>query len=137
MIKHFLLFLVFSLVLSGCIGGFLQGSGGAESKGFEFVKGQVVKGFPPVPQYPKSQLIESFGYDNKFGVSYITGDNIPKVLKFYAGGLSQLGWDMVLKKRSETKYVYEVKNAKYGGTVIINTAGDGKKTAITIALAPR
>lgn len=137
MIKRFLLFLVFPLVLSGCIGSFLQGSGGAEAKGFEFVKGQAVKGFPPVPQYSKSQLIESFGYNNKFGVSYVTGDSVSEVLKFYAGGLPQLGWDIVLKKRSETNYVYEIKNAKYGGTIIINTADDGKKTAITIALSPR
>ena len=69
--------------------------------------------------------------------SFISDEKLSKVIKFYDESLKKLGWEVTLQKRSETNYVYNIKNASQQGSIIINTAEDGKKTAISIFVSPR
>lgn len=132
-----LLFLVIisSIILSGCVPSI--GGGGGIVSSDEFVKGKVARGFPNLPAYPKAQVLESYGNEGSYGASFISGDDLAKVVKFYNGSLPQLGWETQAKKQSETNYSFDIKNAQYQGSVIVNTAADGKKTAITTFVSPR
>lgn len=140
MIKGIFLIFGMAIVLSGCIpSAFLGGSKSDAVQGTAgtFIKGKAVKGFPPLPLYPKAKLLESYGVNNRFGASAVSGDGLSKVVEFYNQGLLQLGWEPKLVKQSETNYLFEVKNSTYEGVIIVNTAADGKKTAITFSVAPR
>ena len=122
------------LVLAGC---FPRPQSGRIAGSPEYVKGEVVKGFPKLPLYPEAKVIESFGFKGEYGVSFITDEKISKVLEFYNEGLPKLGWQVEVRRQSETNYLFEVKNAENQGEVFVNTTADGKKTAITIAVKPR
>ena len=135
MIKKIIIVFAFSFLLAGCIPK-LGGDGGATSQS-EFIKGKAISGFPNMPRYPKSQLLESINDKNSFGASFISEENIQKVVDFYSNYLPQTGWESTLVKKTETNYVFEVKNAIYSGEVIVNTASDGKSTAISIFVEPR
>ena len=125
-----------SLILAGCFPSAVTDRGGPSASG-EFAKGQIVRGFPSLPSYPKAQVLETYGSKEGFGGSFVSGDELAKVVNFYGPALGQLGWGTVLRQKSESNYVYEIKNDTYMGEVIINTASDGKQTAITIVLEPR
>ena len=135
MIKKLALVVVLSLTLSACLPN-LGGSGGPVSSG-KFLVGQIPNGFPNLPIYKKAKILEGYGLNNKFGVSALTGDSLTKVLDFYNKSLGPGGWNFKLRQASTSNYVFDVNNSTYNGTVIINTAADGKSTAISIALAPR
>lgn len=126
--------LLVSLLLTGCLPK--VGTSGQEGSG-EYIKGEVVGGFPPLPLYEGAQVVESYGYQGAFGATFMTGDDLGKVVNFYNDSLPKLGWDMVVNARSQTNYVFEVKNVQSSGEIIVNTAADGKKTAITMAVGPR
>jgi hypothetical protein len=128
--------LTLPVVLSGCSGGFGVGSSASNPQG-EFMQGSVVKGFPPVPAYPKAQIGETFGDGNVFGASLVSNDNLARVLDFYNKSLTLDGWETKLSQVSDTNYVFLIKNANYQGEIIVNTAADGKKTAITVNLNKR
>jgi len=128
--------LMLPVVLSGCAGGFGVGGGTSNPQG-EFVQGAVVKGFPPVPVYSKAQIGETYGDGNVFGASLVSSDSLAKVLDFYNKGLVQDGWETNLSQATDTNYVFQIKNPAYQGEIIVNTAADGKKTAITISLNKR
>lgn len=128
--------LALPLVLSGCIGGLGVGGGTSNPQG-EFVQGGVVKGFPPVPIYPKAQVAETYGNGNVFGASLVSSDSLTKVLDFYNKNLAAGGWEANLAQTADTNYVFTIKNASYQGEVIVNTASDNKKTAITVNLNKR
>ena|SRR3989344_3563131 len=131
------IFAVFaSLILAGCLPTVVTDRGGPTASG-EFAKGQIVKGFPSLPAYPKAQIVETYGSKEGFGGSFVSYDELAKVVNFYGLGLGQLGWETVLRQKSETNYVYEIKNDTYVGEVIINTASNGKQTAITVVLESR
>lgn len=135
MIKRLGTILVISMLLSGC----LPSVGQSEDVGTagEFLKGKVVSGFPAVPAYPKSNVLESYGFGNKWGVSSISGDSLDKVVKFYSDSLKVAGWDYTVRQVNETNFVFDIKNAKNQGSIIINTAADGEKTAITASVELR
>ena len=86
---------------------------------------------------PKARVLESYGNNGAFGASFISDDDLDKVVKFYDQSLKKLGWESSQHRQSETNYVFEVKNSAYRGSVIVNTAADGKKTVITIAVLAR
>ncbi|MBI4037813.1 hypothetical protein HY382_02100 [Candidatus Curtissbacteria bacterium] len=134
--KKLLILLPLSLFLSGCFGG-LGGTGGGETNKLTFSQGKVVEGFPGIPGYKNSQVLESIGYQGKYGLSNVTGDKIEKVIEYYGKALGQLGWETSLKKRSATNYAYGIKNEKQKGEMIMNTAADGKKTAISVFIEER
>lgn len=134
-ILKFFVVALLPLVLSGCV-GFGVGGGTSNPQG-EFLQGGVVKGFPPVPVYPKVQIGETYGDGNVFGASLVSGDNLAKVLDFYNKGLVQDGWETSLSQISDSNYIFQIKNVNYQGEIIVNTAADGKKTAITVNLTKR
>lgn len=136
MIKRFVAILVVSMVLSGCSLS-LKSSDETGGTGGEFLKGKVVAGFPAVPAYPKSSVLESYGLKDHWGVSSISDDSLEEVIKFYSASLKSSGWDYTVRQVSETNVVFDVKNAQSQGVVIVNTAADGKKTAITVSIEPR
>ena len=132
-----LLTIVFlSLLLAGCSFAQLQKDPEA-LQSEEFVKGAVVKGFPSIPLPTSAKPIESYGRDKKYGASFISTDSLKKVVDFYSNGLAIGGWEGNLRQVSESNFVFDIKNPANAGTVIINTAADGKQTAITISLEPR
>ena len=90
-----------------------------------------------MPRYPKSQLLESINDDNSYGASFISEENIQKVVDFYSSSLTATGWESTFVKKTEANYVFEIKNATYSGEVIVNTASDGKSTAISVSVEPR
>ena len=137
MIVKIFFILVLAVSLSACVPNLGSSGGGSAAKPGTFEKGKAVKGFPSLPLYPKAQIIESYGSTTSFGASAISDDSISKVLDFYNLSLGQLGWEFKLNQNSETNFSFDVKNNKQQGTVIVNTAADGKKTAITISIAPR
>lgn len=137
--KHFLgrlgiLGILVPLILSGCIPR--VDTSGQEGSG-EYVRGEVIKGFPSLPLYEGAQVIESYGYGGTWGATFITGDDLGKVVNFYNDSLPKLGWDVVVNARSQANYVFEIENVQNKGEVIVNIAADGKKTAITMAVEPR
>lgn len=133
--KTFIL-LVLSFFLSGCT-GFGIGQDTSTSGSGQFLKGGVVKGFPGVPAYPKARLGESWGDGRSWGVYSVSSDKLDKVLKFYSENLGKTGWENTQRLLSQNRYIYEIKNAKYQGTLIVNTASDMKSTAITASLITR
>ena len=135
MIKKIIIVILSSFLLAGCIPK-LSNDGTVVSQS-EFIKGKAVSGFPNMPRYPKSQLLESVNDNNSFGVSFISEENIQKVVDFYTNSLPQTGWESTFVKKTETNYVFEIRNATYSGEVIVNTASDGKSTAISVFVEPR
>jgi len=133
--RKLLIFLAISVLFSGCSANF--GASSQKQTKREFLKGAVVKGFPAVPLYPKSKILESYGYGNSYGASFISSEKLDKVIKFYQQGFGQLGWESTLRKRSDTNYVFSIKNNKYSGELIVNVAADGKNTAITTYVSGR
>lgn len=124
------------ITLSACVPN-LGTKSKAPSAG-EFVKGAVIKGFPSdLPLYDKAQTVESYGSKDAFGASFIADADLAKVVNFYNASLPKLGWQSVLSQRSQTNYVFDIKNDTLAGSVIVNVASDGKKTAITMAIAAR
>lgn len=134
--KRFIVLLSLSFILSGCIGG-LGSTGPGRTDKLLYSQGRAVEGFPNVPGYKNSQALESIGYKDKYGLSLISKDKLEKVIGFYGKALGQLGWEAQLRKRSATNYAYEIKNEKQKGEIIINTASDGKKTAISVFIEER
>lgn len=134
--KVLLIFLL-AIFVSGCIPHLGGGNGGVETKPGEFVKGSVVRGFPSLPLYEKAKLIESYGDGLSFGASAVSEDELAKVVNFYNQSLGQLGWEFVVKQRSQTNFTFEIKNNKQQGWIIVNTAADLKTTAITVSVTPR
>ena len=135
MIKKLIIVLAFSFFATGCIPRL--GNDGTVVSQSEFIKGKAVSGFPNVPRYPKSQLLESINDNNSYGVSFIAEENIQKVVDFYSSSLTATGWESTFVKKTEANYVFEIKNATYSGEVIVNTASDGKSTAIAVFIEPR
>jgi hypothetical protein len=126
----------FSLVLAGCLPSVSPPDGESKGSG-EFVKGEIVKGFPPLPLAPGARVVESYGNGGSYGASLIADDDFEKVVKFYDESLKKLGWDSSQNRQSETNYVFNIKNATYKGLIIVNTAADLQKTAITLSVEPR
>jgi len=130
----FLFILVVPLVLSACVPT-VPSDKPVNSQ--EFLKGAVVKGFPQTPLVKGAQVLESYSNEGNFGAAFISDESLSEVVNFYSDSLKQLGWEATLKKRSDTNYIFEIKNATQKGSVIVNTAADGKKTAISIFVSPR
>ena len=130
-----IIILAIPLVLAGCVGFGISDSS-APAKG-EFLKGAVARGFPSVPAYPGVRLGESYGDSRNWGVYSVSSDNLNDVLKFYSENLGKVGWENSLKQLSQNRYIYEIKNAKYQGNIIVNTAADMRSTAITVSLIAR
>ena len=133
--RKLLIFLTLSIILAGCTANF--GASSQKSVKREFLKGAVVKGFPALPLYPKSKVLESYGYKNSYGAAFVSGDKLDKVIKFYQQGFGVLGWESVLRKKSDTNFVFAIQNKEYSGELIVNVAADGKKTAITTYVSKR
>lgn len=129
------LLILMPTILAGCLPKVAQ-KGTASEQSAEFLKGAIARNFPSIPAYPKMIIVESYGDENHWGASFLAGDNLDKVVKFYEKSLGQSGWDSALIKRGQT-YVFEIKNEKTHGQVIINKASDNKKTAITVWAEPR
>ena len=135
MIKKLIIVLAFSFFATGCIPKL--GSDGTVVSQSEFIKAKAVSGFPNIPRYPKSQLLESINDNNSYGASFISEENIQKVVDFYSSSLAATGWESTLVKKAQTNYVFEIKNAAYSGEVIVNTASDCKNSAIAVFMEPR
>ena len=131
----FFLILTVPFVLSACVPAITPSNKSVNSK--EFLKEAVVKGFPQVPLIEGAKVLEAYGNKGNYGAAFISDESLSAVIKFYDESFKQLGWEANLKKRSETNYIFEIKNATQKGSVIVNTAADGKKTAITIFVSPR
>lgn len=102
----------------------------------EYLKGKTPAQFPNVPLDQKAEVIESYAFNNTYGLTAVTGDKVDKVVSFYSSSLAATGWEAVLKENSEDNFEFAVKNSNYKGSIIVNRALD-KRTAITIALEPR
>ena len=135
MIKRLVAIFAVSMALSSCALS-LKSSDEAGTGG-EFLKGKVVAGFPAIPAYPKSSVLESYGFKDYWGLSSISDDSLEEVIKSYSASLKTAGWDYTVRQVSETHVVFDVKNAQSQGVVIVNTAADSKKTAITVSIEPR
>lgn len=129
--------LIASLVLGGCVVPSIGRFGRSSSGGQEYLKGAIVGDFPNLPLYPKARVIESYGADGLWGANFLVDEELAKVVNYYNDSLPKLGWETKLTKEAETNFLFEVKNAKQTGLVIVNTAHDGKKTAITVTVEPR
>ena len=129
-----LVVLLLAFTLSGCVPSIGNTSSGIKD---EFKKGAYVIGFPKVPLYKNSKVLESYGDSGKFGSSSVTKDEISKVVQFYTESLKPLGWDFTVKQNSATSYEFLINNSSQQGSIIVNTTVDGKKTGITVAIAPR
>ncbi|MBI3341989.1 hypothetical protein HY024_02605 [Candidatus Curtissbacteria bacterium] len=132
-----LVVLALPLVLSGCIPFGLTGgdSGGGNSD--QFVKGAVAPGFPPVPLIPKAQTVESYGNNGVYGASFVSSESLSKVVNFYNENLQKGGWESQLSQSSSSNFVFNIKNDKYAGTILVNSSADPKKTAITMSLVQK
>ncbi|OGD88808.1 hypothetical protein A3I53_01715 [Candidatus Curtissbacteria bacterium RIFCSPLOWO2_02_FULL_40_13b] len=133
--KKILLIAISSLILSACIPR-LSSNGGSTDSG-EYAKGKVVAGFPGLPRYPKSQVIETIGQKGSYGGTFVVDKDILKVVKFYNESLPKLGWEVKVRQQSQYNYLFEIKNSNLYGTVIVNTAADGETVAISMAASPR
>lgn len=135
MILKVITLLLISLTLNACVPNL---GGSSETKGKdEFVKGAVVKGFPNVPYIEKSTVLESYGSNGRYGATFVADEKLEKVLEFYTEGLKVTGWDFVLNQKSDTNFVFDIKNNTSKGYVIVNTTADGKTTGITMSVEPR
>lgn len=125
-----------AVILSACIPTLNTGQSAAREG--EFVKGKIVKGFGGnVPLYKEAQVIETFASESSYGGSFVTDDNLSRVYKYYQEVLPQLGWESQVRQQAENNYIFEIKNSQYRGKIIVNIAGDGEKTALTIAVSAR
>lgn len=137
--KHFLgrlaiLAILVPLVLTGCI----PRVGTSQQEGSrEYVRGKVVEGFPPLPLYEGAKVIESYGWRGTWGATFVTSNDLGKVVNFYNDSLPKLGWDVQVTTKSDANYVFEIKNVQNKGEVMVNVAADGQKTAITMVVEPR
>ncbi len=121
-------------MLTGCIPQ--TGQSGINGKD-EYVKGAMVPNFPALPLYRGAQVVESYGFQDNFGAVFISGDDLSKVFQFYNDSLPKLGWDTSVTRKGTDNFTFNIKNDKQQGTVIVNTAADSKKTAITMSISPR
>ena len=135
MIRKILIVLAFAFFATGCLPRL--GNGGGATSQSEFAKAKPVSGFPNMPRYPKAQLLESIDDKDSFGASFIVDEELQKVVDFYFGSLPQFGWEVTDIKKTDSRNVFEVRNAQYSGEVIINTAADSKSTAISVFVEPR
>lgn len=135
MIKFYIIVIFLSIILAGCIPKVSNDDSSKESG--EFAQGQVIKGFPNLPLYEGAKVVQTYGQGDEFGGSFMVDEQLSKVVDFYNKNLPAAGWQASLKQASLTNFVFDVKNAQTAGTIIVNTAADGKQTAITMALAPR
>lgn len=126
---------IFAITLSGCMPTVGNSSSGTSKD--EFKKGAYTAGFPAVPLYKNSKVLESYGYKGKYGAASVTSDDISKVVQFYTDSLKLLGWDHTVKQNSATSYEFQISNSGQQGSIIVNTTVDGKKTGITVSIAPR
>lgn len=127
--------IILSVFLTGCVPNFGSNAGTREGQE-EYVKGAFVPGFPNLPYYENSTVIESYGRDSNHGATLVTGDDLPKVVNFYQDALEKLEWDATVSGAG-TNFTFDIKNVKHIGTVIINTAADNRRTVITISVSPR
>ena len=103
----------------------------------DFKKGTLVSTFPPtIPIYKGATVVESYSKGDTYGASFVVGDDLSKVVNFY-NTLPQLGWDSTPRQVSAANYTYDIKGGTIAGTIIVNTAADGKATAISIFVANR
>lgn len=132
----FFVAVIASLVLSGCRG---IPNIKVEQQGEEnvFIKGAVMKKFPPVPIYPESQVIESYATGVNYGASAVIDEDLEKVIDYYQKSFNQLGWESSLIRQTENNYVFDFRSQEYRGSVTVNTAADNKKTAISVVVSPR
>ena len=135
MIKKAIIMLAFSFFATGCIPKL--GNDGTVVSQSEFIEGKAVSGFPNMPRYPKAQLLESIGDNGSFGASFIVEEDLQKVIDFYNESLPQFGWEVTGIEKTDSRNVFEVRNAQFNGEVIINTASDSKSTAISVFVEPR
>lgn len=136
--KLFLSIFVFlaAVILSGCVPS-VSGPSGAQKAGkYVFVKGAVASGFPPVPLYPKAQIIESYSGDDNFGLSAYSTDTLDEVVEFYRQSFVQSGWENNLARQGEDSFIFEFKSPDHRGDIIINYTTN-KSTAITITATKR
>lgn len=134
MIKRLALLLMASFVLSGCVPQL--GGGNTAGAKDEYARRAFAPGFPPVPLYKSAQVVESYGFEGKFGASLVSGDDLSSVTKFYSQSLPALGWDTNVSAGQANSLTFNIKNQTQQGTVIVNTAADGKMTAITMSISP-
>ena len=128
--------LILPFILAACVPSL--GSKSKTPVAGQFVKGGVVGGFPEnLPLFKGARVSESYGGEDAYGAAFIADEDVGKVVNFYNSALPQLGWQSTLSASSETSYVFAIKNDTYSGTVVVNTASDGKKTAITMAVSVR
>lgn len=129
---------VMPFLLSACFpGSGGQQSGGSPSSG-EFVGGRLVESFPNLPSYPEAIIVESYGKEQDgWGVILLTGDNLSKVVSFYTTALPTLLWEAEQQQQSDNNFVFDIKNPTHKGVVIVNTASDGKNTAISMFASKR
>lgn len=137
MITKLVIYLMVPMLLAGCIPSLRRDRAGQQSGSSQFLKGTISGQFPNLPRYPQSQVIESYNVGDLFGVFFISEEGLGKVVNFYIDALADLQWESELKKQSETHYVFEFKNERHKGSIIINRAAGGRKTAITVYGEPR
>lgn len=122
---------ILAVTLSACVPSL--GTQFKAPLGGEFVHGKVAGDFPDnLPLYKNAQVVESFSDRESSGASFIVDDSLSKVVNFYSSALPQLGWQSSLSQKSDTNFQFDIKNETYSGVVIVNTASDGKMTAITM-----
>ncbi|MEX2028441.1 MAG: hypothetical protein WD988_03020 [Candidatus Curtissbacteria bacterium] len=121
------------LVLAGCFPGIGQTNTVGRD---EYIAGAVVPGFPQVPLYPDASVIESYGFEEKYGASIVADDDVARVARFYSDSLPQLLWQTDASGSGD-RFIFNIKNENQEGMIIVNKAADGKTTAITIAISPR
>ncbi|MCR4324289.1 MAG: hypothetical protein NUV69_01230 [Candidatus Curtissbacteria bacterium] len=132
---YLIVFIISPLVLSGCLPKI--GGGEKKAEADQFVQGSVVPSFPQtVPLYKDAKTVESFESMDSWGASFVTEEDLNKVVEFYGTSLPALGWEADLKKNA-SYFTYNIKNEQYVGTIVINKASDGKRTAILASLTTR
>lgn len=134
--KKIVIVVVLSFFLSGCLPS-LKIGGGQGVGDNEFVKEKVAGGFPNLPLYPEAKAVESITREGTLGAAFVSDDDLAKVTNFYNSSLGTLGWEFNVKQVSDKNFIFEIKNDQHTGAIIVNTAADGKKTAITYNIDPR
>lgn len=133
--KKTILFAIFALILSGCVPQVLTGAKRDSQQ--SFVKGKVVGGFPDdLPFYREAQVIETYKDGSGFGGLFMVDEELGRVVKFYNDALPRLGWETKVRQL-DSYYLFNIKNDRLQGSVIVNTAADGKMSAITMAISQR
>lgn len=135
MIKKLAVLILISTMLAGCLPS--ASPKNQQKSGQEFVKGAVVAGFPNLPLYPGAKVVETFKQDKKYGGSFMVRDDLVKVVNFYSKVLPEGGFESKLAQNSSSNYTFSISNSTTAGKIIVNTAADGKQTAITISIEGR